>query len=81
MIQVFLRICGDDIVVLVFLCWTFGRHSELVLTRCCVRGLFRNGQGAAELAFGSDTAALSLLILSSPLVLTQQSVRTQFRVV
>ena len=57
----------------------FGRHSELVLTRCCVRGLFRNGQGAAELAFGSDTAALFLPILSSPLVLTPQSVRTQFR--
>ena len=36
--------------------------------------------GAAELAFGSDTAALFLLILSSPLVLTPQSVRTQFRV-
>mgnify|MGYP003310345053 CR=1 FL=1 len=55
-----------------------GRHSELVLTKCSVRGLFRNGQGAAELAFGSDTAALFLLILSSPLVLTPQSVRTQF---
>ena len=54
-------------------------HSELVLTRCCVRGLFRNGQGAAELAFGSDTAAHFLPILSSPLVLTQQIVRTQFR--
>ena len=54
-------------------------HSELVLTRCCVRGLFRNGQGAAELAFGSDTAALSLPILSSPLLLTPQIVRTQFR--
>ena len=54
-------------------------HSELVLTRCCVRGLFRNGQGAAELAFGSDTASLFLLILSSPLLLTPQIVRTQFR--
>ena len=58
----------------------FGRHSELVLTKCFVRGLFRNGQGAAELAFGSNTAALSRLILSTPLVLTPQIVRTQFRV-
>ena len=58
----------------------FGRHSELVLTKCFVRGLFRNGQGAAELAFGSNTAALFLPIFSSPLYLTPQSVRTQFRV-
>ena len=79
MFQVFLRICGDDIVALGFLCRLFGRLSELVLTKCFVRGLFRNGQGAAELAFGSDTAALFLLILSSPLLLTPQIVRTQFR--
>ena len=32
MIQVFLRICGDDIIALGFLCRTFGCHSELVLT-------------------------------------------------
>ena len=60
--------------------------SELPATRnrcslgAAFGGLFRNGQGAAELAFGSNTAALFLLILSSPLVLTPQSVRTQFRV-
>ena len=43
-------------------------------------GALSEWAGAAELAFGSDTAALFLLILSSPLVLTPQIVRTQFRV-
>ena len=43
-------------------------------------GALSEWAGAAELAFGSNTAALFLFILSSPLVLTPQIVRTQFRV-
>ena len=42
-------------------------------------GALSEWAGAAELAFGSDTAALFLLILSLPLYLTPQIVRTQFR--
>ena len=70
---------GDYLKLVPLLEFYLGATRNWGLTKCSVRGLFRNGQGAAELTFGSDTAALFLLILSSPLVLTPQSVRTQFR--